>query len=1431
MTQTLLKVFISATSEDLKDYRAAVREALWAIGHHPISMEMLTPTTHNPVQECYNRVQEADIFVGIYAHRYGYQPDPGLSYVKTDGTQAACPGDRSITHLEYEWAAERGLEMRIFILADKDKSGQPLPWPEAMIDQGSDQERLAAFLTALKTHHTVGFFDSPQDLRAKVATAFAKLSVEKPPAPAPEPIPWIGAPPVPRGETYAPPGLSPLRRLTRPLWERRVERQFCAQLVHEQKNEAVDPHYQELLGKVDPRFSTLYVANKPYYISQLIFGTRETRPAELLIVLGAPGSGKSTVLRNIALAQAAQKAQKRGSARAIPLYVDLKFYTGGTFQEFIQRKIAAIRPGVTEKLYREWLRNGRMTLYLDSLNEMPREHYRQNILQIQEFIETYHRNQFVIACRKDEYRHEIKSHRPNAAVPALILPLRDDDIHNFIRQYMDDPQEAEAFFARLKANDLLGLVSNPFLLTIIIATSAATGSIPHNRSQLFKAYVALLFQELNRNPKIEVKEPELRRAVALLAYHTAVERGVQDLERAQALKLLLGQTAAPPDEIVQQAVASLWLRSYESSVQENIGFWHQSIQSFFAAQHIARAWRSITPAQLLLLLTRPEFWEIVTMVGQSMSLPEGEAFARLILDTRQDVVGQALAYTILDGGRSQFLSQPFESTDPAAPPGELPETFEALLMSTAEAIAAFLMAEVAPDDSDSQTHALSLTSELASVVRLSDAKDLQKTVARALPSPKAIRVLSEMHTEESVKILVDFWVSQHRSYLLFQFFAYEHVLQAALIQNGDIAQTYCLQQRHAAGRDQTEVRLFEELLITLSPSISDLADRVRPLLDHQVDKQIVSEDVELAVKMLRSKIRSDEAPYEAERDVLLEHIGNYRMQPALQHQIIGALAQVPDQLRLVRAIQTHWNEAGISHHKQLGLILLLGALSHPDAMDMLTDIERSKNVRTSLRTSALEELSQFSVSEAQSHSPLWHGIQRFVFAPHVVLKEFLQQYDALLDDMAVREPELYSQIERLRNAARTHPIGPLASVKRDLSNATPVSERPFIRTEPPAPDYAIPEEMKEILTGDRATSPLPEQIADPAPLEVQAEARPAAAVPRQQPIISSQAAVMPEAPADDLQVNFYDHIAELKTRLLRAALAVALAFLLSWFLVSDAHLDERFLSQTTKTPSPFNLSVLSLALLYGVGISLPYVFFQIFMFVAPGLTRQEKRYIYLALPGLTLIILSLLGLSYGLSAALLNPLSLGLNTHMYLLEKSTCVVIPAICTALVFFFYLRFKPGWKNDITQKDKYEVIVSIVVVTTGPLANFIVGKEHAETMRTRLAVKYEEIMAQAGADPVSQEKLKSVMGNLFSAVPRYLSLRVGLVIAFLMIPFAYYSIALLLLLPLVVYLFIPPIKHPISLLTFALKLRLETSAQFQGVYDQLVAEINLANRIIEN
>jgi hypothetical protein len=158
---TLPKAMLSSTSLDLPKYRAAARDACLAAGTFPLMMEHLPASDADAVRVSLRMVDEADIYVGILAHRYGYVPEGAK---------------RSITQMEYERAAERGIP-RLMFLIHKD-----VPVLVEDVETGPGAEKLKAFKDRVCRDRVVRFFRSEDDLRAGLIQALRDLPAARPAA-------------------------------------------------------------------------------------------------------------------------------------------------------------------------------------------------------------------------------------------------------------------------------------------------------------------------------------------------------------------------------------------------------------------------------------------------------------------------------------------------------------------------------------------------------------------------------------------------------------------------------------------------------------------------------------------------------------------------------------------------------------------------------------------------------------------------------------------------------------------------------------------------------------------------------------------------------------------------------------------------------------------------------------------------------------------------------------------------------------------------------------------------------------------------------------------------------------------------------------------------------------------------------------------------
>src|SRR5438876_6357840 len=148
------KVMISSTAIDLPEHRDLVKDACLRQGMFPVMMEHLPAADADAIAESLRMVNEADISIGIFAYRYGYIPK---GY------------DISVTEMEYNRAAERGIPRLIFLMHKK----HPLTAED--FETGEGTVKLDAFKERMKKERVVNFFKSPAELQAEVIDSLSKL--------------------------------------------------------------------------------------------------------------------------------------------------------------------------------------------------------------------------------------------------------------------------------------------------------------------------------------------------------------------------------------------------------------------------------------------------------------------------------------------------------------------------------------------------------------------------------------------------------------------------------------------------------------------------------------------------------------------------------------------------------------------------------------------------------------------------------------------------------------------------------------------------------------------------------------------------------------------------------------------------------------------------------------------------------------------------------------------------------------------------------------------------------------------------------------------------------------------------------------------------------------------------------------------------------
>ena len=159
---------ISSTARDLPQHRDKVKDACMDLEvFYPDMMEHLTAADANALEISLAIADRADVYIGIIGFRYGYVPDGKVI---------------SVTEAEYNRAEEKKIPRLIFLMSDKH------PVLPADVEKGDGAQKLEKFKERLQKDRVVAFFDSADDLKAKVIQALLPYCKPREVSGGPEPV-------------------------------------------------------------------------------------------------------------------------------------------------------------------------------------------------------------------------------------------------------------------------------------------------------------------------------------------------------------------------------------------------------------------------------------------------------------------------------------------------------------------------------------------------------------------------------------------------------------------------------------------------------------------------------------------------------------------------------------------------------------------------------------------------------------------------------------------------------------------------------------------------------------------------------------------------------------------------------------------------------------------------------------------------------------------------------------------------------------------------------------------------------------------------------------------------------------------------------------------------------------------------------------------
>jgi TIR domain/NACHT domain/HEAT repeat len=367
-----------------------------------------------------------------------------------------------------------------------------------------------------------------------------------------------------------------------------------------------------LLGETLPKKGDSH--DEPVVVASTSQDALQKSPQKRMVILGGPGTGKSTVLQFLIAEQA--QAARDDSAALLPIMVSLPDLSrsGKTLGEYLLRLTR--EAGVSDQFavtLKKAIEGGQAFLCLDSLDEVSPDQRLAMIRTINEFASSIG-NIWIIGSRFTEYKggQFQRGQFTEWELQAMSSSLRRElarrllpELYHLLKQPLGMVEEAPLAFVRLLEAHAQAAAwcENPLLFSLAAIVFVRLGTLPTSRAALYQQVIDAV---LETREKDRLRRKVLLRVLSDLALGLYTAKGrtfsLDDLlDVLPSIRQRQHENWAT-DEIAQHLITSGML---DVLAHETYGFRHQTFQEYLAAVELAQ--RLISQDQAL----HDETWEFV----------------------------------------------------------------------------------------------------------------------------------------------------------------------------------------------------------------------------------------------------------------------------------------------------------------------------------------------------------------------------------------------------------------------------------------------------------------------------------------------------------------------------------------------------------------------------------------------------------------------------------------------------------------------------------------------------------------------------------------------------------------------------------------------------------------------------------------------------